>query len=371
MFYLELMIEMVGEIPLFRKYPKLATIPWVSVIVSPTPVHKMDQTSTTLKRDIWVKRDDLTHTVYGGNKPRKYEFVFADILRKGKRTIVTLGGIGTNHGLATAVTAKDFSLSTHLFVLEQPISEGVRENLLCHQFFGAKLHLMKNPFHRRIAMKIKLMLDRSSYFVTLGASSPLGTLGFVNAAFELKEQIEKNDMPEPDTLFVTAGSLATCAGLVLGLELAQIKTKVVGIGVTNPTRSSKQNTIELAKKALEIMRSKDVSIPDVSREIENRLIIDHSYFGGQYGASTKEALEAIDIAKKDELKLEYTYTGKTLGGLIDYCQKNKVSKDEVVLFWNSKSSADMSPYLNQITYHDLPKEFHKFFDNETKDRNTF
>lgn len=357
---------MVKEIPLFKKYPKLTNIPWVSIIVSPTPVHKMGQTSKTLKRDIWVKRDDLTHTIYGGNKPRKYEFVFADILKKGKKTIVTLGSIGTNHGLATTVTARDFGLSTHLFVLEQPLSEGVRENLLCHHFFGAKLHLMRNPFHRKLAMKIKLILDRSSYFVTLGASSPLGTLGFVNAAFELKEQIEKKIIPEPDKLFVTVGSLATCAGLVLGLELAQVKTKVVGIGVTDPARSSKQNTIELAKKALEIMRSKDVSIPDVSREIENRLIIDHSYFGGQYGASTKEALEAIDIAKKDELKLEYTYTGKTLGGLIDHCQKNKVSKDEVVLFWNSKSSADMSPHLSKIKYKDLPKGFHKFFDGTIK-----
>ncbi|MHA1693480.1 MAG: 1-aminocyclopropane-1-carboxylate deaminase/D-cysteine desulfhydrase [Candidatus Heimdallarchaeaceae archaeon] len=358
------MILMVEEIPLFRKYPKLATIPWVPVIDFPTSVHKMEQTSKTLKRNIWVKRDDLTHSIYGGNKPRKYEFVFADILKKGKKTIITLGSIGTNHGLAATVTSRDFGLSTHLFVLEQPISEDVRENLLCHHFFGAKLHLMRSPFHRKLAMKIKLIFDRSSYFVTLGASSPLGTLGFVNAAFELKEQIEKKVVPEPDKLFVTVGSLATCAGLVLGLELAKVKTKIVGIGVTDPVRSSKQKTIELAIKALEIMRHKDNSIPDVSKEIENRLIINHSYFGGQYGASTKEALEAIEIAKQDELKLDHTYTGKTLGGLIDYCQKDKVTKNEVVLFWNSKSSTDMTPYLNQITYQDLPKKFHRFF--ETK-----
>lgn len=362
---------MVEEIPLFKKYPKLAAIPWVSVIDSPTPVNKMVQISKILKRDIWVKRDDLTHTIYGGNKPRKYEFVFADILRKGKNTIVTLGSIGTNHGLATTVTARDFGLSTHLFLLEQPLSEDVKENLLCHHFFGAKLHLMRSPFHRKLAMKIKLLLDRSSYFVTLGASSPLGTLGFVNAAFELKEQIEKKILPEPDKLFVTVGSLATCAGLLLGLELAQVKTKVVGIGVTNPTRSSKQNTIELAIKALELMRDKDITIPDVSKEIEKRLTIDHSYFGRQYGASTKEALEAIEIAKKDELKLEHTYTGKTLGGLIDYCRKNKVTKDEVALFWNSKSSTDMNPYLNQITYQDLPKKFHKFFDDTIKSGDLF
>jgi len=321
---------MTEEIPLFRQYPKLRSIPWVSVIACPTPIQRMVETCKDFNhKEIWVKRDDLTHSIYGGNKPRKYEFVFADILKKKKKRIFTQGAIGTNHGLATTVHARRFGLETHLFLVEQEPSQTVLENLLCHHYFGAKLNLMKNSYQRKLKIKKRLLLDRSAYFVVTGASSPLGTLGFVNAAFELKEQIDRKEVPEPDKLFVTVGSLATCAGLVLGLELAKVKTQVVGIGVTNPSWSSKIATLELAKKTLKIMRKKDSSIPDVTTQLERRLIVDHSYFGGAYGKSTTEALEAIEIAKKDDLNLEYVYTGKTLAGLIDYIRKGKVSEEEV------------------------------------------
>ncbi len=355
------------EIPLFRKYPKLRNIPWVSVINSPTPIHKMEETSKELNhKEIWVKRDDLSHEIYGGNKPRKYEFVFADILKKNKKRILTQGAIGTNHGLATTVHAKKYGLKTHLFLVEQKLSQHVRENLLCHHYFGARLKLMKSNFRRKLAIKARLLFDKKAYFVTTGASSPLGTLGFVNAAFEIKEQIDDGIIPEPDKIFVTVGSLATCAGLVLGLELVEAKTKVIGIGVTDPTWSSKKNTLDLAAKALALMRTKDSSIPNVSNELEKRLIVDHSYFGGKYGVPTKEAFEAIEIAHKDELKLEYVYTGKTLSGLLDYIRQEKISKDEIIVFWNSKSFADLAPYVKKTKYKDLPKGFHKFFDGTIK-----
>lgn len=358
---------MTEEIPLFRKYPKLRNIPWVSIINSPTPIHKMEEISKELNhKEIWVKRDDLTDNIYGGNKPRKYEFVFADILKKNKKRILTQGAIGTNHGLATTVHAKKFGLETHLFLVEQKLSQHVRENLLCHHYFGARLNLMKSNFRRKLAIKARLFIDKKAYFVTTGASSPLGTLGFVNAAFELKEQIDAKLIPEPDKLFVTVGSLATCAGLVLGLELAKVRTKVIGIGVTDPIWSSKKNTLDLAVKALELMRTRDSSIPDVSDVIGERLIVDHRYFGGQYGVPTEEAMEAIKIAKKDELKLEYVYTGKTLSGLIDYIRKNKLQKDEIIIFWNSKSSADLTSVIEEVNYQDLPRKFHKFFDGSVK-----
>ncbi|MBY8999448.1 MAG: hypothetical protein KGD64_00880, partial [Candidatus Heimdallarchaeota archaeon] len=125
--------------------------------------------------------------------------------------------------------------------------------------------------------------------------------------------------------------------------------------------SSKENTLELASKALEIMKESDSSIPDVSKRLEERLIVDHSYFGGQYGQSTPESLAAIEIAKNDGLNLENVYTGKTLSGLIDYVREGKVSEDEISIFWSSKSSADLSKYVKQTNYQDLPKKFHKFF----------
>ena len=104
---------MVEEIALYRKFPKLKDLPRIELIDAPTPIQKMENASNSLRGcDIWIKRDDLCNPKYGGNKPRKYEFVLADAIKQGKKNIVTIGGIGSNHVLADAIYSKDFGLTT-------------------------------------------------------------------------------------------------------------------------------------------------------------------------------------------------------------------------------------------------------------------
>ena len=124
------------EIPLFKKFPKLKAIPHVKLINFPTPVEKMIKSSEILGgMNIWVKRDDLTNLKYGGNKPRKYEFVIPYVKNKKKKRILTVGGLGTNHGLANAIIARDFGIETSLYLSDQPLTQHVRENLLCDYYF--------------------------------------------------------------------------------------------------------------------------------------------------------------------------------------------------------------------------------------------
>ncbi len=360
------------EFPLFKIFPKLKKIPRISIINIPTPVEQMIRTGKILgDSNVWIKRDDLTHEQYGGNKPRKYEFVFADALKKKKTRLLTMGGIGTNHGLATTIHSKDLGFETHLYLNDQPLSQHVRENLLCHHYFGAKLHLVKNENERNRKMRFKNFIDRKSYFIITGASSPLGTLGFVNAGLELAEQVEQGKIPEPDKIFIAAGSLATCAGLILGLELARLKTRIIGINITSSNEYIKERTLNLARNALEIMRKYDPDIPNISSRIDSRLTIKYGYSGGKYGKATKEALEAIVIAEQDGYKLEYVYTGKTLSALVDYCRNNPKAKEEVLLFWNTKSSVDLSDIYNNYNFRKLPSEFHKYFDGTIKLDNNF
>ena len=116
---------MVEKTPLFKKYPKLTSIPWVSVINSPTPIHKMEQTSKTLKRDIWVKRDDLTHTIYGGNKPRKYELLLSHkalFFRKHKG-VVAASIYKATLGFLTAVRLAGWTIARLLPGNHQAIDE--------------------------------------------------------------------------------------------------------------------------------------------------------------------------------------------------------------------------------------------------------
>ena len=126
---------------LFEHYPALeAALPVVPIIDSPTPVQRLANVSQRLGREVWVKRDDLTSKAYGGNKPRKLEFILADALKSGKKKIVTGGGLGTNHGLATLVHSRKLGFSVRLILFSQPATPHVRQTLKLFHALGAGIH---------------------------------------------------------------------------------------------------------------------------------------------------------------------------------------------------------------------------------------
>jgi len=352
-----------AENALSRKFPKFHGFSKLSLTNLPTPLQKLSKLSELQNiPNVWIKRDDLCNPKYGGNKPRKYEYVLADAINKKKINIVTIGGIGSNHALANSIYAQALGLNSEVYLFDQPLTEAVRRNLLCDYKYNAKIHYSPSPVG--IAFKViwKLIRDRKAYLIMPGASTPLGTIGFVNAGLEIAEQIKNGEMPEPDHLFAAVGSAGTCAGLLIGLELAGLKTKLHGIGVSMLMFTSKKNVLKLAKNTLKLMRKFDPSIPDVSQNFDKRLEVTHDFFGGEYGRVTYEGLEAIDIAKNDGIKLEPTYTGKTFSGLLAYCRENACSKNENILFWNTYNSVDLSKEYKDVDYRLLPKNVHKFFD---------
>ncbi len=352
-------------IPLYRRYPKLEQIPRVSIIQYPTPVEKMDKLNHLLGgTNIWVKRDDLTNASYGGNKPRKFEFVFADALKKKKTRILTVGGTGTNHGLACTILAQKFGFHTSLFLVKQPLTHLVRENLLCDHHFGAKLYYTKTTLRTAWKLVSKFISKPHSYYIGTGASNPIGTLGFVNAGFELADQVQAGLIPEPDKIFVALGSTGMAVGLAIGLELAGLKTKLMGIAVSAPAYNNKKLIQKLANRTNALLRKADPSIPNVAPRIFDRLSIDRSFFGGEYGRWTNEGVEAMRILTKEdyEYKLEPVYTAKVFSALLEYCQKKPKAKTETILYWHSKNSIDMSSIYSQADYQALPTDFHALFD---------
>jgi D-cysteine desulfhydrase len=352
-----------NEIPLFRKYPQLKSIPYVKLAKFPTPVQRMDKVGAILGNpNIWIKRDDTCHPIYGGNKPRKYEFVMADALAKKKTHAITTGGIGSNHVVANTIFGKELGIESYIYLFNQPLTKHCHKNMLCDLYFGAHMFYTSNYVKTGLKMIWKMMTDRRAYLIMPGASTARGSIGFVNAAFELAEQIQRGELPEPDLLFVAIGSTGTCAGLTLGLILAGLKTKVMGISVTPKIVSKKSAVVGLAKKTLKMLRQIDPTMPDVSNQIEGRLEVSHDYFGGEYGRATYEGLEAIELAAKDEIHLDVTYTGKTFSGLVAYCKENPQAKSQNIIFWNTLNSVDLNPVADKVDYHQLPAEFHKFFD---------
>jgi D-cysteine desulfhydrase len=347
---------------LFRELPNLKqSIPWIKLLPSSTPVKQMKNMQDKLEiENLWIKKDGLTFPDYGGNKPRKLEFILGDAIEKGYTEVLSTGGIGSNYCIANAASCRKVGLQPIAVLVDQPINQFVKNNLLLHLHFGTNLIYAKKRSRIKWIKMIKSLIDRNIYFMlTPGGSVPLGTLGFVNAAFELKDQIENNELPDSDFIFLPCGSAGTVAGLALGLKLAELKSKIVSIKVS--TFTDDNGVLNLAEATKKYLQEFDPTIPDV--KIDN-IIFEDNFLGEGYGIPTQEGLKAIKIIKEQEnINLETTYTGKTLAALLDFVEKNRTEiKKKSILFWNTFNSRDYSEILSKLNYKDLPKNLHWVFE---------
>ncbi len=350
-----------------EEYPGLQKIPWIQLINSPTPVGQLVGLEKELNfKGIYIKRDDLTNPEYGGNKPRKFEFLLGRALNRGKRHILTMGGIGSNHCVANSMFCKQLGLKSVVYLQNQPLSDHVRKNLLLELYYNAKIVHLNKQVSIALAVIGYLLTHWRSYLIWAGGSNKIGTIGYVNAAFELKKQIDEGLLPEPDYIFTTTGSSGTTAGLLLGCELARLKkSKIIGVTVSSKQFASQKNVLNLATNCLKYLRKFDDTIPFVSTSTLNiRLVMNTNYFGGTYGITTNKGQQAVNLIKKtDGITLENTYTGKTLSCLIDFINQNRESLDgKSILFINSYSSVDQSEKVRNLDYLNLDKKLHRYFD---------
>jgi D-cysteine desulfhydrase len=366
---------------LFKVYPSLKNkIPWIPLLTQiPTPIEKLYELEKEFgirsSGGLYIKRDDMDHNIYGGNKLRKFEFIFGKILDKEKKGVMTFGGIGTNHGLACAIIAQQLGLKCDLFLTHQPITWHVQRSLLLYHYFNARLHYAKSYLGIILKGLGFKLLHPNSYLMLpggstlLGRGSPHGTFGFINAVFELKNQIDTNKIPEPDVIFVPCGSGGTAAGLIAGCKLLGLGIGVNPVAVSTEPFSSGSSIIKNANKALSYLHNKDPSFPRL-KITENDFTFIKGYLGSDYGVKTKRAQDAIDLVLNSEgkgkgFRLETTYTGKTIAALLDYIEKED-NKGKKVLFWNTYNSNDLSKYLREtdFSYEKLPKTFHNFYENK-------
>ncbi len=349
---------------LFDTFPKLeANIPWIRLGPMNTPVERMGKLEDKLELDsLWVKRDDITSPIYGGNKPRKLEFILGDAKKRGYKRVMTTGGFGSNFCVANAAMCKEIGLKAVAVLVDQPMTSYVKKNLLFNIYCGNELIYIKKKKRLKWIKFIKRIFNPKTYFMLVpGGSVPLGTLGFVNAAFELGEQVKEGLIPEPDHIFVPSGSAGTVAGLVLGIKLANLKSKIHAVQISSYT--GYEGIVKLAYETWELMKKYDETISDV--EIDN-LIFERKYFGDGYALPTDEGIEAIEIIRETEnLELEITYSGKTFAAFLDFVKENREEiKNKTILFWNTYNSIDVSNLIQNINYKELPKQLHWIFEED-------
>jgi D-cysteine desulfhydrase len=350
------------------RFPSLlGKLPRAQLTTLPTRVHRLERLGAELGVDLWVKRDDESGQLYGGNKPRKLEFLLGDALADGKSTVMTFGGIGTHHGLATAIAARELGLRCILVLLKQPVTEHVRHSLLLDYAAGAEMYYA--PSVARVTARAlrlcgrELLRGELPYIILTGGTSPLGTLGYVNAAFELKEQVDAGLLPEPGWIFAPLGSGGTVAGLVLGAKLAGLRSRIVAVLVTDILPPGPERLSRMAQKSAELLRP-FIDLSNVSVGPADFTII-RGFVGPAYGASTEAGRRARDRMRDLEgIELETTYTAKCVAGMIETVQSAEY-RGAPVLFWNTYSSIDPSRHLGPLPdYHQLPRVFHQFFEGQ-------
>jgi len=350
-----------------RRYPQVvARFPRVGLTRLPTRVHALSQLARQVGvANLWIKRDDESGALYGGNKPRKLEFLLGEARAERKTVVLTFGGIGTHHGLATAVCARAAGLRTLLVLLAQPVTEHVRHNLLLDHAAGAELHFA--PGVARVAARALRLCVREwlrgglPSIIPAGGTSPLGALGYVNAAFELAEQIAAGALPEPDDIFVPLGTGGTVAGLVLGAKLVGLQTRIHAVLVTDILPPSAAKVAGLANRSLGLLRECGAEVPALTVGAGDVSIVT-GYVGASYGAPTEAARQARTLMEQLEgVHLETTYTAKCLAAMLAAVRTGD-RRDRTVLFWNTYSSVDPGVHLGPLPdYRALPRPFHRLF----------
>ena len=348
--------------PLFDRYPALREqVPFVPLADLPTPLQPMEALSARVGADLWVKRDGLTHPEYGGNKIRKFEFIFGDLLRKGARVVLTGGGLGSHHTLATAVLARQFGLQAVCSYYCQPIDKEVHRNLRLSAPLGIDAHFCGDYVGLALSffgqyLRWWLRNGRMPYFVYPGAPGTLGVLGYVNAAFEIKAQLEAAGMPDPEAIFVAVGSCGTFAGLLLGARLAGLGSRIVGVRIIEDDVANRNKIARMVNRAARYLHRRDPSVPRITIDAAEVDLLD-GYLGEGYAHPTIEAQQAVRlVAQAESLPLETTYTGKAMAALLDHAAQHPGSR---LLFLDTFTE---STSLDEGDYRALPERFWPVFD---------
>jgi 1-aminocyclopropane-1-carboxylate deaminase/D-cysteine desulfhydrase-like pyridoxal-dependent ACC family enzyme len=359
-------------LPLFKDYPRLAgQLPHVSLGRFPTPVEKLERVGNAIGLNhLYIKRDDLSGAVYGGNKVRKLEFLLGDALRRNAREVITFGFAGSNHALATALYAHQLGLGSTSLLLPQRNAHYVRRNLLASQHFQADLRFYGNWASLGAGLISQLLCRRMKQgtfprVIPGGGSCPLGVTGYVNAALELKGQIIAGEMPEPDLIYVPLGSMGTAVGLTLGLKVAGLKCRVIAVRVIEKRFANVKKMIRLYQGTVSFLRQLDPAFPRPRLDASD-WTVRADCLGGGYACFTEKAVAAASLMREQAgIILNGTYSAKAFSALLDDAGKPAL-RGKTVLFWNTYNSRDLAKFAAGVDYRQLPEAFHRYFEEDVQ-----
>lgn len=293
----------------------------------PTPIEPLPGLSRHFgSAQIIIKRDDLTGLGIGGNKTRKLEYLLADALKQGCKTLMSTGAVQSNHCRQVAAAAAKAGLECILVLSGDEPAER-QGNLLLDYLSGAKTIFVTRPerdAELQKAFEKAVAEGKKPYLIPYGGSSPIGALGYLEAMHELMEQGF-----DPDWIIFASSSGGTHAGMALGARLYGLKARVLGIGIDNLNINFSST---IAKLANETARQLGLDLHMSSDEI----LLNEDYCQTGYGKLQPAEIEAIKLfASKDGILLDPVYTGRAAAGMVDLFSKGSFKPGEQVLFWHT------------------------------------
>jgi D-cysteine desulfhydrase family pyridoxal phosphate-dependent enzyme len=303
------------------------TLPFVPVPTLVEPMPRLAARLGTASKNLLIKRDDAIAFGFGGNKVRKLAFVAAHAKAQGADTLITAGGVQSNHARATASAAAKLGMRAILVANGQapalPAGNALLDALLGAEMVYVPTRDERTPLMNRIADRLRAE-GRQPYVIPIGASTPLGALGYVHAVAELVDQIEA-----PDVIVHSTSSGGTQAGIVAGCRLLGLQTRVIGVSADERAHVLHADVEAIVRGISELL---EVRLPDPTYYIN----VDDRFVGEGYGVPTTASREAIELAARTEaIFLDPTYTAKAMAGLIAYVRDHTFDDDQTVLFWHT------------------------------------
>jgi 1-aminocyclopropane-1-carboxylate deaminase len=313
----------------FERYP---------LLFGPSPVHRLEGLTEHLGgADIWAKREDCNSGLaFGGNKTRKLEYLVADALAQGCDTLVSIGGVQSNHTRQVAAVAARLGMKCVLIQeswVDWPDAVYDRVgNILLSRLLGADVQLVKAGFGigfkeswERALAEIEKMGGKP-YAIPAGASDHrLGGLGFANWAREVEQQ-ERELGIFFDTIIVCSVTGSTQAGMIVGFASGERPRRVIGIDGSATPKETWDQVGRIARATAELI--------GVVRELtDDEIVLDDRYHAGTYGIPDERTLEAMRlVARLDGMITDPVYEGKSMAGLIDLITIGEIPKESTVLY---------------------------------------
>jgi D-cysteine desulfhydrase len=280
----------------------------------PTPVEALD---VGAPEPLWVKREDVSAEMYGGNKVRKLEWLLPAAQRRGG-AVVTVGAVGSNHVVATATYAQRCGLEVHAVLVPQPATASAARHAavvgrLAHRVWPAEGEVSAGLALARAVRTAWQERGARPAIIWVGGTSPRGVLGWVDGGLEIAAQVREGLLPSPRHVFVPAGTGGLAAGLLVGLSIDGIDAAVHAVRVADHVWANRPLTLLHARRTVRLLRRHGADIDDPPSD---RLEFHHRWFGHAYGVPSHAGERAARLAAAHGLDLEPTYTAKALAAAL-------------------------------------------------------